>query len=88
LGLYPKHKRSNICHRLHLSGGQFKRRIEGGGLAHSDTGFVLASRDVVTKQGVSTSEVQLIIQGRERSLRLCVDVQALGCVLMHVGALL
>jgi hypothetical protein len=88
LGLYPQHKRSKICRQLHLSGGQFKRRIEDKDPAHSDTGFVLASRNMVNEQEISHSEVQLILQGKERSLRLCVGVDALGQVLAHVSALL
>ena len=88
LGLYPKNKRSIICRRLGLSGGQFKRRLEGGGDTRANHGFVLASRDVAKATHELNSEIQLTLQGHTRSMTLCFDVHALGQVLPYVGALL
>lgn len=88
LKLYPQYKRSIICHRLRLSGSQFKQRLEGGSHTFVDNGFVYASRDVVKENPASNHEVQLTIQGKERVLTLCVDVHALGQILPHIGALL
>jgi hypothetical protein len=88
LGLYPQHKRSTICDRLHLSGSQFKRRLEGGDATPADSGFVVATRDAVNDNRASNSEIQLTIQGKERALTLCVSVQALPQILAHVGVLL
>ena len=87
LRLYPKYKRSHICEQLRLSGSQFKRRLEEG-RACIDQGFILASKDeikVTPKQG---QEIQLTIQGKERTLTLCVEVHALSQVFSHIGTLL
>lgn len=64
IGLYPQYKRSTICQRLHFSGSQFKRRLEGGYARSADTGFVLASGDVGEVNLRPSSEVQLTLQGR------------------------
>ena len=88
LGLYPEHKRSKICDCLRLSGTQFKQRLEDGGYTHTNNGFVVASRDEVKAIPEATSNVQLMIQGKERALTFCVDIQTLGEVLPHIGALL
>lgn len=88
LGLYPQYKRSRICHLLHLSGAQFKRRLEDGGDTRVNSGFVLASRDDVKVTPVSSTEIQLTLQGQLRSMTLCFDAHTLGDVLSHVGALL
>lgn len=88
LGLYPKNKRSIICRRLRLSGSQFKQRLEGSRHTFVDTGFVLASRDVIKENPVPNHNVQLTIQGQARSLTFCVDVRALSQILPHLGALL
>ena len=87
-GLYPQYKQSTICHRLHLSGSQFKRRLEGGYPQCADNGFVLASRDVGEANLRPSSEVQLTIQGKERTLTLCVGADIFGQILPHIGALL
>jgi len=89
LSLYPKYKRSTICEQLHLSGSGFKRRLEEGLPAFSDKGFVLASKSEVKKfpkQG--QQEIQLTIQGKERSLTIHVEADMLNTVIPHVGALL
>jgi hypothetical protein len=89
LGLYPQYKRSRICHLLHLSGAQFKRRLEDGGDTRVNSGFVMASRDDVKMTPVvASTEIQLTLQGQLRSMTLCFDAHALGHVLSHVGALL
>ena len=88
LGLYPQYKRSKICHVLHLSGAQFKRRLEDGDDTRVNSGFVLASRDDVKVTPVSRTEIQLTLQGQLRSMTLCFDAHTLGHVLSHVGALL
>jgi hypothetical protein len=88
LELYPQYKRSNICRRLGLSGGQFKRRLEGNRPSFSGTGFVLASHDEVNVNAKSSHKVELNIQGKERTLTLCFDVDALPQIFPHIGALL
>ena len=88
LGLYPQYKRSRICHLLHLSGAQFKRRLEDDSDTRIKNGFVLASRDDVKVTPVASTEIQLTLQGQLRSMTLCFDANTLGDVLSHVGALL
>jgi len=99
LALYPQHKRSAICRELALSIGQFNQRLARFRSASTtNTGFVLASNDepkVGIKGGdepkLSTnvaSEVQLVIQGKERTLTLSVSKDALLQLLPHIGALL
>jgi hypothetical protein len=88
LELYPQYKRSIICHRLRLSGSQFKQRLESGSPTFVDNSFVLASRDVVKENPASNHNVQLTIQGKERTLTLCVDVHALSHILPQVSVLL
>ena len=88
LGLYPHYKRSKICRRLGLSGGQFKRRLEGNRPAFSGTGFVLASNDEVNVKAKSSYNVELNIQGKERVLTFCFDVDVLPQIFTHIGALL
>ena len=88
LELYPQYKRSIICHRLRLSGSQFKQRLEGASHTFVDNGFVYASRDVVKENPVSNHEVQLTIQGKERTLTLCVEVHALNQILPQISVLL
>jgi hypothetical protein len=88
LTLYPEYKRSKICEQLHLSGSQFKRRLEGSSPTFADNGFVLASKDNVKALPKPSQDIQLIIQGKERALSLCVDVHALSQLLPHLGALL
>jgi hypothetical protein len=88
LGLYPQYNRSKICRLLRLSGGQFKERLEADGHPFLSTGFVLASKEVDKATPIPSPEIQLTLQGQARSMTLCFDVQALGQVLAHVGALL
>ena len=88
LGLYPQYKRSKICRRLGLSGGQFKQRLDGFSPAFGDTGFVLASNDEPKAEPKAHPEVQLLIQGKERSLTFSVGADALLQILPHIGALL
>jgi hypothetical protein len=88
LGLYPQYKRSKICHRLRLSGSQFKRRLEGEVGSLVESGFVLASRDKSKAKPELIPEVRLTIQGKERALTLCVAVHALGHILPQLGMLL
>lgn len=88
LGLYPHYKRSKICRRLGLSGGQFKRRLEGNRPACSNTGFILASRDEVNVNAKSSQNVELRVQGKERVLTLCFDLDVLPQIVTHIGALL
>ena len=88
LKLYPTHKHSKICHRLRLSASQFKPRLESQEKSHASKGFVLASREVVKVNLPSSSDVQLTIQGKERSMTLCVSVHALPLIFPHVVALL
>ena len=45
LGLYPQYKRTHICRRLRLHGGQFKQRLDNDRDTRINHGFVLASRD-------------------------------------------
>ena len=88
LGLYPEHKRSNICHRLSLNGGQFKRRLEDAYPAIANNGFVLASSGEVKANPKPSPEVQLSLQGKERTLTFCIRVDALLQILPHIGTLL
>ncbi len=88
LGLYPQYKRSTICEQLHLSGSGFKRRLEEGLPAFSDKGFVLASKSEVKKIPKQGQEIQLTIQGKERSLTIHVEADTLSTVIPHIGALL
>lgn len=88
LMLYPQYKRSIICHHLHLSGAQFKRRLEHSGDTCSNNRFVLASRDEVKAVPVAGTDIQLTLQGQVRSMTLCFDVNALAQVLPHMSALL
>lgn len=88
LRLYPHYKRSKICHRLRLSGSQFKQRLEDSYPTFADQGFVLASKDEVKATFNQNKKIQLTIQGKERALTLCVDVHALSQILPHIGALL
>lgn len=88
LKLYPQHKRTIICRRLRLSGGQFKQHLEASGHAFLDNGFVLASADYVKKNSTPYSEVQLTIKGKERTLTFSVDVHTLGQILPNIGVLL
>ena len=86
--LYPDYKGSKICERLRLSGSQFKRRLEGGRPRFADNGFVLASKNEIKVTPSLSQEIQLTIQGKERTLMFCVDVHALNQLLPHIGALL
>ena len=88
LKLYPTHKHSKICHRLRLSASQFKPRLENREQSPAGKGFVLASREEVIVNYPPSSDVQLTIQGKERSMTLCVSVHVLPQILPHVGALL
>lgn len=88
LQLYPQHKRSKICQQLGLSGGQFKQRLDDLHSTSTDTGFVLASNDELRSTLKVCSEVQLVIQGKERSLTFSVEMDALSQILPHIGALL
>jgi hypothetical protein len=88
LGLYPQYQRSKICQRLRLSGSQFKRHLEARCLTVANHGFVLASKAELTSNFVATPEVQLTIQGKERSLNLCISVHELSQILPQIGMLL
>ena len=88
LRLYPQHMRSKICRRLGLSGGQFKQRLDGFRRVFADTGFVLASDDEPKATPKVHPEVQLLIQGKERSLTFSLGADALLQILPHIGALL
>jgi hypothetical protein len=88
LWLYPQYKRSINCHRLRLSGSQFKQRLESTGDTFADNGFVYASRDEDKATSVPNPDVQLTIQGKKRSLTLCFGVHTLGQILPHVSVLL
>ena len=88
LGLYPKYKRSLICHHLRVSGAQFKRRLEDGGDTRATNNFVLASRDEVKTMPVASTEIQLTLQGQARSMTLRFDMHAFDQILPHVSALL
>lgn len=88
LRLYPQYKRSRICHRLGLNGGQFKQRLDGCRPAFSNTGFVLASNNESKEKLKAYPEVRLVIQGKERALTLSVSADTLLELLPHIGALL
>ena len=88
LGLYPQYKRTHICRRLRLHGGQFKQRLDNDRDTRINHGFVLASRDEPKSMPESNPKVQLTLQGHARSMTLCFDVHALAQILPHVGALL
>ncbi|HHE0442856.1 TPA: hypothetical protein ACN35E_004752, partial [Vibrio parahaemolyticus] len=62
--------------------------LESGSPTFADKGFVLASKDEFKVTPNQSQGIQLIIQGKERALRLCVDVDALSQLLPHLGALL
>jgi hypothetical protein len=84
--LYPQHKRTHICRRLGLCGGDFKQRIDG--IGGSKGGFVLATTTVEASHAKPNAEVVLGIQGQQRTLTLKVTVDALSQVLPHIEALL
>ena len=88
LKLYPQHKRTIICRRLKLSGGQFNRHLEDINHTVFDDDFVLASRDFVKENSNSSSEIQLTVQGRDRTLMLSINLHSLELILPHIGALL
>ena len=88
LRLYLEYKRSKICHRLRLSANQFKARLESQEQSPADKGFVLASREDDLFNLPPSSDVQLTIQGKERSMTLCVRVHTLPLIFPHVGTLL
>ena len=88
LRLYPHYKTSKICHRLRLSGSQFKQRIEASYDTFADNGFVLASKNEVKVTFNQNQAIQLTIQGRERALMVCVDVHGLSQILPHIAVLL
>lgn len=88
LSLYPQYNRSKICRQLRLSGRQFKQRLESGCPSSSDNGFVLASRDEVRANAKPTTDVKITIQGKERTLTLCVGLNSLEQVLPQLGVLL
>lgn len=88
LGLYPQYKRSKICHRLQLSGGHFNQRLDKKSSVPIDNGFVLASTEEVKTNPISSQNVELSIQGKERVLTLCISIDALPQILSHVGVLL
>lgn len=88
LRLYPQYKRSKICHRLQLSGSHFNQRLDRKSSAPTDNGFVLASREVVKTNLVSSQDIELSIQGKERVLTLCISIDALPQILSHVVVLL
>jgi hypothetical protein len=84
LKIYPKYKRTVICRRLRLSGSQLKQYLDSG--SSSGGGFVLASIDS-TKEDLSPN-IQLTIQGKERTLILSVDAHALDKILPSISRLL
>ena len=88
LSLYPQYNRAKICRQLRLSGGQFKRRLDGKSPILSDTGFVLASNDGVKSHPKLNTDIQLAIKGKERTLTFSVGVDVLSQILPHLGALL
>lgn len=88
IGLYPAYKRSKICHRLGLSGSQFKKHLPAEVSPLPEGGFVLASRDETKEPPKGSGEVRLTLQGKERRLTICVDVTALSHVLPQLGMLL
>jgi hypothetical protein len=86
--LYPQHKRSKICQRLRLGGGQFKQRLENSATFCAGNDFIVASRDAVKAEPVPDRNIQLRIQGKERALTFHVGVHDLAQILPHVSALL
>jgi len=88
LGLYPRYNRSKICHLLHRSGAQMKRRLEDIIDRRRHNGFVVASRNEAKTSPMPNPEVQLTIQGKERALTFYIGMHALGDILPHVVALL
>jgi hypothetical protein len=88
LGLYPKYKRAHICEQLRLSGSRFKQRLEKRQSSCLHEGFVLASKNTIKATPQQDQEIQLTIQGKERTLTLCVAVHALSQVFPHIRALL
>lgn len=83
--IYPKYKRTVICRRLRLSGSQLKKYLDSRFIS-SGGGFVLASIDSA-KEDLSPN-IQLTIQGKERTLILSVDVHALDKILPSISRLL
>jgi len=83
LKIYPKYKRTVICRRLRLSGSQLKQYLDSG--SSSGGGFVLASIDSAKKY---LPDVQVTIQGKERTLILSVDVHTFDKILPGIGMLL
>lgn len=88
LSLYPEHKRSEICDALRLSGSQFKRRLEKSIPGLAQEGFVLASPVQAAIPSAPCQAIEISSAGKERTLRLSVDVHALHQLLPQMGALL
>jgi hypothetical protein len=86
--LYPQYNRATICRRLGLSGGQFKQHINDRTHTSSDSGFVLAFQSLVQEPSISNFDIQLTIQGKERTLICSLNVHALGTLLPHIERLL
>jgi hypothetical protein len=88
ISLYPAYKRSKICHQLGLSGSQFKKHLAADVAPFPERGFVVASRDDNKETSTPVCDVQLTLQGKERTLTVCVSAQALSHVLPQLGLLL
>lgn len=94
VALYPKYKRSSICKKLCLSGSQLKLHLERAGHVFTQRGgFALAThhQEVASKAKpihVENKPVDIYLQGKNRELKLSVDVRALSEVLPHLDSLL
>lgn len=88
VSLYPKYKRSKICRHLGLCAGKFRQHLIQADKISGTNGFVLANADIPAPTPQCIPNIQLTIQGHERSLNVCVGVDMLEQVLPHFKALL
>lgn len=87
--LYPQYKRSFICQQLGLNGGQLRQHLEAAG-HKMNSGFVVASKNSAKPEEtpVKNVDIQLRLQGKERTLTVHVDVSALSQIIPHLLPLL
>jgi hypothetical protein len=94
LSLYPDHKSSEICKRLHLSGGQFKAQLnrkKAVALKPGKDGFVMATTEVPSA-GIHGStpleEATIKVEGVNRSLSLKLAIKDIPQMLPALAVLL
>lgn len=88
IALYPRYKQSHICQRLHLNGGQFKKKLEASfNPVGIEDGFVTATPQM-PRTPQETREATLSLRSRDRTLSLSFSILDLPKVLPSFEALL